>query len=392
MNCMEQALAGFRVLDFGHYIPGPYAAMLLADQGADVIKVERPGGDPYRKEPGFMVLNRSKRGIILDLKKAGGQHIAQELAKHADVIIENFSPGVADRLGIGFDTIHRINPRAVYLSISGFGRKGPYRDRPGWDAIVGSTAGVYVTQAGGEEFQPLYLVLPLPSYYAAFMSAFSVTMALITRETTGKGQRIDISLLSSIMAAGSYFLLDFEEKIRVPGAVNPQGGQPIYKLYHGSDDKWFFLGCGNLAFFTKFALLMEHDEWLIDPRFEGAPFLVMPPHNEELAAELQKIFSTKTRDEWLDFLRAEDIPCAPADPVTKYIDDPQIKANSMVIELEEPDFGIVRQMGIPIKLSENPGSVKSRSPMLGEHTGMVLSDLLGLSTEEITRMKDQKII
>jgi crotonobetainyl-CoA:carnitine CoA-transferase CaiB-like acyl-CoA transferase len=239
---MEQALAGFRILDFGHYIPGPYTAMLLADQGADVIKVERPSGDPYRKEPGFMVLNRSKQGITLDLKNTRGQHIAQELARHADVIIENFSPGTADSLGIGFDMIHRINPRAVYLSISGFGRKGPYRNRPGWDAIVGSTAGVYVTQAGGEEYQPLYLVLPLPSYYAAFMSAFSVTMALIARETTGKGQRIDISLFSSIMAAGSYFLVDFEDKIRVPGPVNPQGGQPIYKLYQGSDGKRFFLG------------------------------------------------------------------------------------------------------------------------------------------------------
>jgi crotonobetainyl-CoA:carnitine CoA-transferase CaiB-like acyl-CoA transferase len=194
------------------------------------------------------------------------------------------------------------------------------------------------------------------------------------------------------MAAGSYFLVDFEDKIRVPGPVNPQGGQPIYKLYHGSDGKWFFLGCGNFTFFTKFALLMGHDEWLIDPRFEGAPFLVMPPHKEELAIELQKIFSTKSRDEWLILLRAEDIPCAPADPVTKYINDPQIKDNSMVVELEEPDFGLVRQMGIPIKFSENPGSVKSRSPRLGEHTETVLSDLLNLSTEEITGMKDQKII
>ena len=388
---MEQALSGFRVLDFGHYIAGPYAAMLLAEQGAEVIKVERPEGDPFRGDQGFMVWNRSKRGITLDLKKEEGQKVAQELAKTADVVIENFSPGVADRLGIGYESLRKVNPKLIYCSISGFGQEGRYRDIPGWDPMVGALSGATVEQGGGQEYPPLYLVLYLPSYYSAFMASLSIVSALVARETTGEGQRVDISLFGTLLGAQATAMVDFEGRFRIPWA-NPQGSIPLYKFYQGSDGKWFFLGLGNMGFFVKFAVALGREEWLADPRFEGAPFLIFPPVSLEIIAEFKEMFATKTRDEWLKFLRSEDIPCAPAQPVEQFFDDPQVMANEMVVEIEESDLGKVREMGIPVRLELTPGEIKGRSPRLGEHTEEILTNLIGYSADEIAGLKERGIV
>ncbi|MBW1887210.1 MAG: CoA transferase [Deltaproteobacteria bacterium] len=388
---MEQALSGFRVLDFGHYIAGPYAAMLLAEQGAEVIKVERPGGDPFRYDHGFVVWNRSKKGITLDLKKEEGQKVAQELAKTTDVIIENFRPGVADRLGIGFESLRQVNPRLIYCSISGFGQEGPYRDLPGWGPMVGALSGATLEQGGGQEYPPLYLVLYLPSYYSAFMASLSIASALLAREITGKGQRVDISLFSSMLGAQATAMVDFEDRIRLPW-TNPQGSMPLYKFYQGSDGKWFFLGLGNMGFFTKFAVALGREEWLADPRFEGAPFLIFPPVSLEIIAEFKEMFATKTRDEWLKFLQSEDIPCAAARPVEEFLDDPQVMANEMVVEIEESDLGKVREMGFPVKLKLTPGEIKGRSPKPGEHTEETLAKLIGYSAEDIAGLKERGIV
>jgi CoA:oxalate CoA-transferase len=388
---MEQALAGFRVLDFGHYIPGPYAAMLLAEQGAEVIKIEPPGGDPLRSEKGFVVLNRSKKGMVIDLKKDEGKKIARDLIRKADVVIENFKPGKADQLGIGYETVKALNPGTVFCSISGYGQSGPYRDRSGWDPIVSSTATVYVEQGGAGIAPPVFLVLPLASYYSAFMAAYSITIALIAREKTGLGQQVDISLLNTIMAAECGGLVNFAERERVPRSYQ-QGGSPVYRLYQGKDGQWFFLALGNLAFLAKFAIAMGHEEWLMDERFEGAPFMILPPINEELIEMFEKIFAEKTRDEWLEFLQAEDIPCGSALPVETFLNDPQVMANNMVTEIAQPGLGPVRQMGVPVRLSRAPGSIKGPSPRQGEHTEEILAGLLHYPAEEISRLKKEKVI
>lgn len=390
---MDHALSGFTVVDFSQYIAGPYAAMLLAEQGADVIKVERPSGDPYRNEPGFKVFNRSKQGIKLDLKTDEGKSIAHGLIEKADVVMESFKPGIASKLGIGYDTVQQLNPKAVYCSISGFGQTGPYRDFPGWDPIVASYAGAYVEQGGGLENQPLYLVLPLPSYYAAFMAAFSMATALLAREFTGKGQMVDISLFNAILAPQSLYISDFEGKIRMPGAerTNQQGSLPLYKLYQGSDGEWFFLALGNPTFFTKFALAMGHDEWLMDPLFEGAPFLILPPRNTQLIEMFKEIFATRTRDEWIEFLRSEDIPCAPAASVMEFMSDPQVQAIRMVTDIEDPEVGITRQMGVPVQLEKEPGEIKGPSPGLGQHTQGVLSNFLNYSADRIAELQRKEI-
>ena len=388
---MTAVLTGIKVLDFSQYIAGPYAAMLLSEQGAEVTKVENPEGDPFRGRPGFLVWNRSKRGITLNLKQPEGLQIARELARQTDVIIESFRPGVADRLGIGYEAVRELNPRMVYCSISGFGPDGPYRDVPGWDAIVGSMTLLYIGQ-GGSGGPPLYLVMPMPSYYTALMTSFSIATALLARETTGRGQKVDVSLFRSMLHVAAAGVIDFEGRIVRSGMVrDPQGVSPLYRLYHGSDGKWFFLGLGNLRFFAKFAVAVGHEEWLIDPRFEGAPFIILPPTSEELVSIFQEMFLARTRNEWLEFLRAADIPCAPASTVEEFLDDPQVLANGMVVAVEEPHLGKVREMGVPVRLSRTPGEVKGPSPALGQHTDEVLGQL-GHSAQEIARMRDRGII
>jgi crotonobetainyl-CoA:carnitine CoA-transferase CaiB-like acyl-CoA transferase len=388
---MQQALSGFTVLDFGRYIPGPYAAMLLAEQGAEVIKIEPPGGDPARGHPAFRVFNRSKRGLVLDLKKQAGREAAQALAAKADVLVQNFRPGAAERLGLGYEALRGLNPRLVYLAITGFGPAGPYRDIAGWEPLVGAVSGVHVEQGGRGSLPPAYIVLPLSSYYAAFMAAYAVTIALYAREKTGRGQRVDISLLGAILAASSGLMLNFEGQIRIP-FTGSQGVSPIYRLYQGSDGQWFFLALGNLTFFAKFALLMERVDWLDDPLFEGAPFLILPPRNEQATAMIQEIFLTRTRDEWLEILKEADIPCAPAQPVETYMDDPQVEANEMVLSIEEPGLGRVRQMGVPVRLDTMPGRVLGRAPRLGEHSRDILSGLLGWGDDRIETLRKEGVI
>ena len=386
---MAHVYDGLKVLDLGQYIAGPLAAAFLADHGAEVIKVERPEGDPYRKEPGFVVWNRGKRSITINLKRKEGQRIAQELAARSDVVIENFRCGVADSLGLGYEMLRALNERLIYCSISGFGTQGPYRDKPGWEPIPTSIASIYADQ-GGVGKPPVYVVLPLASHYAAMLAAFSITTALLVREGTGRGQRVDIPLLNAMVACQSNRLIYYPRRIPLPSGL-PQGAVALYRLYHGSDGQWFFLALGNAQFFGKFAIAMGHEEWVADPLFEGAPWGIYPPRSTQIIEKLQAIFSAKPRDEWLEMFRALDVPCAPARRVDEFLDDPQVQANEMVMELDDPNLGKVRQMGIAIKASLTAGEVRGPSPQLGQHTEPVLAEL-GYPPSKIARLKAKKVV
>ena len=383
----EGVLNGIRVLDFGQYIAGPFAAMLLAEQGADVIKVERPNGDPMRGEDAFMVWNRSKKGITLDLKKPGGLKIALDLAKKADVIIENFKPGVADKLGIGYDKIKELNPRAVYCSISAFGTRGPYAGWQGYEQVVSTAATVYTEQ--GLATHPLYVVLPLASLYTAVDAAFDIVTGLCVRETTGKGQKIEASLFRSILSTFRQFNVDFEGMFRAPWG--PTGPMPLYRPYQCKDGKWLFTALGNFKFFTQFALEMGHDEWLTDPLFEGAPFLIFPPRNAQVMALLKPIYKTKNRDEWLERLGSQGLPVAPVQNVDDFMNYEQVIANGMVQTVKEPKKGNVKEMGIPVDVTGCPGKIKGPSPQPGQHTREVLKEL-GYSAQDIKRLKQEQAI
>jgi len=383
----QGALSGIRVLDFGQYIAGPFAATLLAEQGAEVIKVERPGGDPLRGQDAFMVWNRSKKGIILDLKKPEGLKIALDLAKKADVIIENFKPGTADRLGIGYDKIKELNPRAVYCSISGFGPTGPYAGWPGYDQIVSTVASVYNEQ--GVVTHPLFLVLPLASIYTAVDSAFYIVSGLCVREKTGRGQKIDVSLFRVILSTFRQFNVDFEGMFRAPWG--PTGPMPLYRPYECKDGKWLVTGLGNPKVFMQFAVELGHDEWLTDPLFEGAPFLLFPPRNAQVMAMLKPLYKTKTRAEWIKQFMDANIPVAPIQNVDDFMAYKQVIASDMVQTVKEPGKGNVKEMGVPVAMAETPGKIVGPSPQPGQHTREVLREL-GYSAQEIKRLKQEKVI
>ncbi|MGA2368870.1 MAG: CoA transferase [Dehalococcoidia bacterium] len=384
---MGGALSGIKVLDFGQYIAGPFAAQLLAEQGADVIKVERPEGDPYRHVDGFMVWNRSKKAITLDLKKPEGLKIARDLAKQSDIIIENFKPGMMDKLGVGYEAVKAINPRIVYCSISGFGPRGSYSNIAGYDQLVSALGSVYTEQ--GFATHPLYLVLPVASLYSAAAAALDITVGLCVREQTGKGQKIDVSMFRVILGTFRQFLVDFEGMYRAPWG--PTGPLPLYRPYQCKDGKWLFTGLGNPKFFTLFALALGHDEWLTDPLFEGAPFLIFPPRNAQVMAMIKDIYLTKTREEWIELLRENEIPVAPVQSVGAFMEEPQVIANDMVKTLKQPGVGMVREMGIPVELTETPGKIKGPAPLPGQHTKEILRTL-GYRAAQIKELKKAGVV
>lgn len=382
----EQALSGVKVLDLSNYIPGPYAAMLLGDQGAEVIKLERPRGDPYRKVPGFLVWNRGKRSITIDLKKREGQKLAQELARRSDIVIESFQPGVAQRLGVGFETVREVNPRLIYCAISGFGESGPYKDRPGYDPIAASLAAVYADQ--GLKDNPVFVILPLTSYFTALMAVQGMTAALLARDITGKGQMVEIPLLNGVLAAEAHRIVDFPGVMRLPsGSLGPA---PLYRLYKTADD-WVMVACGNPTFCNKLAIALGHEDWVGQPFFEGVPYGVPPEHREELARRVGEALATRPREEWLRIAREQDLPIAPAKTVEEFLDDSQVKANNMVVELNDPSVGKVRQMGIPVKLELTPGRIKGPAPLLGQHTDEVLREL-GYSAASIAELRARRVV
>jgi crotonobetainyl-CoA:carnitine CoA-transferase CaiB-like acyl-CoA transferase len=384
---MSGILSGIRVIEFGQYIAGPYAAMLLAEQGAEVIKVERPDGDPYRSDKGFVVCNRSKKGITLNLKTAEGQKIAGEMVKAADVVIENFKPGTADRLGIGYTAIHDINPAVIYCSVSGFGQRGPYRDVPGWEPLALSMSTYYTEQ--NRVGDPVYQSQLLASHYSSFLAAFYIVTALYARESSGKGEQIDLSLLRSAVAIQPNVLGNSPRKIRFP--FNVRGMMPMVRAYQGGDGQWFVLSAASVGFFTSLCSVLDHDEWHLDPLFAGAPLLILPPQSAQVISILQTIFYTKPRDEWISILREANIPCSPVQSVDKFMDHPHVAANDLAVEIQEEGLGKVKEMNIPVELSGMAGSIKGPSPRLGQHTAEVLSGL-GYSMAEIEALRQKTVV
>ena len=384
---MSGILSGIKVLEFGQYIAGPYTAMLLAEQGASVIKIERPGGDPYRPEKGFVVCNRSKKGIVLDLKTPEGQKVAHQMAKGADVLIENYKPGTADRLGIGYQAIHDINPWIIYCSISGFGQQGPYKDISGWDSLVLSMSTYYTEQ--NRVGDPIYQNHLLASHYTSFLASFYIAAALYARELSGQGDRIDLSLLRSAVAIQPNVLGNSPHKIRFP--FNVRGLMPMVRAYQGGDGLWFVLSAASVGFFTSLCTVLDHDEWHLDPLFDGAPLLILPPKSAQVINLLQSIFYTKSRDEWIKTLQEANIPCSPIQSVDQFMGHPHVAANNLIVEMEEEKLGKTREMNIPVELSGTPGKIVGPSPKLGQHTQEILSDL-GYTKTEIDRLKRNKVI
>ena len=381
MTTAPTPLDGIRVVDLTSYIAGSYGAMMLADLGANVVKVEALEGDSFRELPGFFGWNRGKRSIALNLKTPEGREIVERLAREADVVMENWRPGVADRLGVGHEHLMALNPRLIYLSVSAFGSTGPYADRPGFDPLLQAMGGLMTLQGFGGP--PVYLRSAPTDYYTASLGCQAVLTALFVRERTGRGQRIETSLLQGVLALQAGIVLDYPTK---PTLIREN---PTYRLYKGRDEQWFFVACGNQSFWVKLCKALGMEEFADDPRFGS--WLLRLQNNQALLPIIEKRFAEKTRDEWLAVLAEHDIPAAPVKTILEFMDDPAVRHHDMVHEYDHPEVGRLRLMGQPLVFTDTPTRDPGPPPTLGQHTEEVLKEA-GYDAATIDELRAKKVV
>ena len=375
-------LDGIRIVDLTSYIAGSYAAMMLADLGAHVDKIESPEGDSFRELPGFYGWNRGKRSVCVNLKTPEGRQIVERLARDGDVVMENMRPGVSDRLGLGETTLRAINPRIIYCAVTAFGSTGPYADRPGFDPLLQAMGGHMTVQ--GSTGPPQFIRIAINDYYAAALATQGVLAALFTRERTGEGQRVETSLLHASLALQSGSIVDY------PGKPAFARENPTYRLYEAADGEWFFLACGNQSFWGKLTKALGLDHLKDDPRFAG--WLLRLEHSPELLPILVDTFKTKPRDEWLELLAAHDIPAGRPQPLTEFMNDPAVRHHDMIHEYEgHPDVGRLTLMGQPIKLAPAATRDPGPPPALDQHTDEVLREL-GYDAATIADLRARRVI
>jgi crotonobetainyl-CoA:carnitine CoA-transferase CaiB-like acyl-CoA transferase len=365
-------LDGVRVVDLTSYIAGSYAAMQLADLGAAVIKVEALEGDSFRELPGFFGWNRGKRSLAVNLKTPEGRQIVEKLAERADVVMENMRPGVAERLGVGYERLSAINPRLIYSSVTAFGSSGPDSDRPGFDPIFQALGGLMTLQGFGGP--PVYLRTAPTDYYTAALATQGIVSALFAREKTGRGQRVETSLLRGVLALQAGVAIDYPTK---PTLVRDN---PTYRLYQAGDGGWFFLAVGNQTFWVKLCKALELEHLADDPRF--ASWLARLENNQALLPLIDAKFRSQPRDYWLELLAKYDIPAAPVQTVMEFMQHPSVQHQDMVHEYDHPEVGRLRLMGQPIAFRGTPTRDPGPPPTLGQHTDTVLREI-GYSDDDI---------
>jgi crotonobetainyl-CoA:carnitine CoA-transferase CaiB-like acyl-CoA transferase len=381
VDSLPPPLDGVRVVDLTSYIAGSYSAMMLADLGASVVKVESLEGDSFRELPGFFGWNRGKRSIALNLKTPEGRQIVEGLAREGDVLMENWRPGVADRLGVGHAHLLALNPKLIYCSVTAFGSTGPYVDRPGFDPLLQAMGGLMTLQGFGGP--PQYLRTAPTDYYTAAIAAQAVLAALFVRHRTGRGQRIETSLLRGVLALQSGIAIDY------PGKPTLLRENPTYRLYQGSDGQWFFVACGNQSFWAKLCTALDMRDFAHDPRF--ASWLLRIQNSEALLPIIEKRFGEKPRAEWLEILAAHDIPSAPVKTIQEFMDDPGVRHQDMVHEYDHPDVGRLRVMGQPLAFAGTPTRDPGPPPTLGQHTDQVLGEL-GYDASAVNDLRARKVV
>jgi crotonobetainyl-CoA:carnitine CoA-transferase CaiB-like acyl-CoA transferase len=386
-------LTGYRVLELAHLIAGPACGMYLADMGADVVKIEQPGGgDASRTAYGthlgaesavFLTVNRNKRSIALDLARPNGLAAFDRLVARADVVLEAYRGGVAERLGIDWPRLARINPRLVYCSLSAFGPDGPWRDKPGVDMLVQAMGGLMAVM-GEPDGPPVLCGAPVLDTVGALMAGQGILTALLHRERIGEGQRVDVSLLAGTLLAHAARLSIFLATGEEPGRWG--SGHPYivpFQAFEASDG-WVYVAVWLDRLWAPFCDAIENPSLARDPRFATRVDRVQ--RRAQLTAELAPVFRTRTVAEWMARLEAHDVLCA---PVNRYADlprDPQIAASRLIVEQEHPRAGRFRTLDTPIRFDRTPGGIRTPAPGLGEHTDVVLGEA-GLTVDEIAGLR-----
>ena len=393
---MTGPLAGIRIVDLTTMISGPFATMLLGDQGADVIKIERvDGGDQMRRfgrrsgtlTAPFVNNNRSKRSVAVDLKRAEGVEVVKRIVSTADVFVQNFRPGVVARLGLAEEAVRGLNPRLVYVSISGFGDKGPLAHKPAYDPIFQAASGLASVQGASDAARPRMVRAMLPDKIAALNAAQAISAALYAREKTGLGQHIRLSMLDAVLSFlwsgemdGHTFL---ENQVEGPEEFSS------FDLIFETSDGYICVATVTSAQWVGFADATGHSEWLRDPRFATSE--AREAHRNERLASMQEVLRTRPTDEWIPRLEAADVPCSRIHTRREVVHHPHLAASESLVEYRHPHAGDIRQARDPARFDRTPTSFASLPPMLGEHTGEVLSEA-GYSAEEIAALRAAKVI
>lgn len=386
---MQQALQGIRVLDLSRMLPGPYCSMMLADLGAEVIKVEALSGDPTRRSPPmiegqsapFAQVNRNKKSIAIDLKQAEGRDIFLKLASTADCVLEQFRPGVVDRLGINFAAVVGVNPRIVYCSLTGFGQDGPHRERSGHDLNYLALSGV-LGLTTDERGKPVIPGVQVADLAGGMIAGFAILAALLARERTGRGQYVDVSMFDVMLSmlpipAAHHFAGD---TIPVGGKYVLSGAYPFYNVYETGDGKFMTLGALEPKFWANFCRKVGRED-LAARQFDSAE------RRANLFEEVRAIFRSRTQSEWVELMRGADCCCEPVLSMSEAFDHAQTRAREMV----RRSSSLTNQLGFSYKLSETPPREASGAPALGEHTAELLA-AVGISKEDRERLSEADVI
>ena len=354
---MSKALDGINIVEFDSNLGAAYATMLLAENGARAIKVERVGGSRERGTPHFHVLNRSKRALELDLEDRASQARIVELVRWADIVVTGFTSARLKQLKLDPESIRRINPRAIALGVPPLGSLGPDADFDANDDLVAARGGITGSQ-WARSGNPVALVFPAVSYSAGVMAATAAVAAILARGASGAGQQVEVSLLAGAFSLHTGGILRHEKMTALyHGPQDPLGPIPVYRLFEAADGKYLFAACGNATFWGKFAIAIERPELVGDPRFENAPWGIAAEHWQPLKDIVEPIIRTRPREEWLSILRESDVPCAPVMTRQEFIEHPQTRALDMRREIDDPTLGRMIQMGIPVFLNETPGEI-----------------------------------
>jgi crotonobetainyl-CoA:carnitine CoA-transferase CaiB-like acyl-CoA transferase len=382
-------LEGIRVVDMTTMINGPVAAMLLSDMGAEVIKIEPPDGDPWRPMlGGFLAYNRGKRAIAIDMKKEAGKEIAQKLIARADILVENARWGVWHRLGMDYESVVKINPDLIYLTVTGHGTSGPFIHMPGYDPLLQARSGQMVGQ-GGKDQPPVFHVIAINDVGSPMLGAYGVALALLQRLRTGKGQHVIMSLTNASVCMQAMEFMDYPDRSPVnKGGDRLIGLNATIRHYQTADERWLMLFCVKESHWSALCRSLGRNDWLFDSRFATPE--KRAENDTALAELLAQAFLEKTAADWLEIFSRSDIPVSLGQLNEELLEDPHCLENGFFEESDHPALGRVRHHGITPRFSDMTGIIRRTGPLLGQHTTEVLSEL-GYIQKEIDQLVDNKV-
>jgi formyl-CoA transferase len=390
-----QPLNGVRVLDLSRVLAGPYCTMVLGDLGAEVIKVEPPEGDETRgwgppfaggESAYYLCVNRNKRDMVINLKTDEGKTILRELAIQSDVLVENFRPGTLNKFGLDFETLHALNPKLIYCSITGFGQTGSMKDKPGYDFMIQASGGL-MSITGEPDGEPMKTGVAVVDLFAGQNAIIAILAALQARTLTGEGQHLDIALFDSQLG----WLANVASNYLISGKLPKRHGNAHanivpYQSFQASDG-WFAIAVGNDRQFVRLCELLGKPELAANEKFATNSTRVQ--NREEIIALLASIFKMASVAEWLEKLDKAEIPCGPINNFEQVFSMPQVKEREMLVQMEHPTIGALPLVGSPLKMSATPVEYRIPPPLMGEHTEDILMDVLGYSNEKVKELRNR---